>query len=40
LESLSGGAFQIELEESASGELQILVRDATTQNSDDKARDF
>jgi DNA repair exonuclease SbcCD ATPase subunit len=41
LESLSGGAFQIELEESASGEeLQILVRDANTQNANDKARAF
>lgn len=41
LESLSGGAFQIELEENGSGEeLQILVRDATTQNAADKARAF
>lgn len=41
LESLSGGAFQIELEESANGdELQILVRDANTQNAADKARAF
>ncbi len=41
LESLSGGAFQIELEESANGdELQILVRDVTTQNAADKARAF
>lgn len=42
LESLSGGAFQIELEETSgnSDELQILVRDLNTQNAADKPRPF
>lgn len=42
LESLSGGAFQIELEETSGNtdELQILVRDLNTQNAADKPRPF